>query len=222
MVHEERTDLSGIPAKLYVPTDATAVLLLGHGGGQSKDTPRFVQIARFYAAQTGLAVACIDAIDHGERRPENANSDIPRLWHSSSIARMVEDWSVAAKDLSAIGPARAYVGFSMGSIFGLPTVAAIPSIAAAVLVVGGIPDNADIDDPPLGMVLKEAASRLQRADVLMANMTNDEFFPVSGVHSLFDATRAHSKRLMFWEGEHDDWPSELLDQSGSFINQQLR
>ena len=220
-MQEERTDLGGIPAKLYVPPDATAVLLLGHGGGHSKDTPRFVQIARFYAAQTGLAVACIDAIDHGERRPENARTDIPRLWHSSSIERMVQDWSTAADALSAIGPARAYVGFSMGSIFGLPTVAAIPSIKAAVFVVGGIPDGAGIDDPPLGMALTEAASHLQHAEVLMVNMTNDVFFPISGVHSLFDATRATSKRLMFWEGEHDDWPSELLDQSGSFVNRQL-
>ncbi len=204
---------------MYVPPDATGVLLLGHGGGRSKDSARFVQIARSYAAQTGLAVVCIDAIDHGERRRENAASDIPRLWHSSSIERMVEGWSVAADELSAIGPARAYVGFSMGSIFGLPTVAAIPSITAAVFVVGGIPDNAEIDDPPLAMVLQEAASRLQHANVLMANMTNDKFFPISGVHSLFAAIRASSKRLMFWEGEHDDWPSELLDHSGWFVKE---
>ena len=195
--------------------------LLGHGGGRSKDASRFVQIARFYAAHTGLAVACIDAIDHGERRPENAGPDIPRLWHSSTSSRMVEDWSVAAQALSTIGPALAYVGFSMGSIFGVPTVAAIPSIKAAVFVVGGVPENAGFDDPPLGEVLTEAASRLQHADVLMANMTNDEFFPISGVHELFDAIRARSKRLMFWEGEHDDWPSELLDQSGSFVKNHL-
>ena len=131
----------------------------------------------------------------------------------------LEHRSVAADALSTIGPARAYVGFSMGSIFGLPTVAAIPSITAAVFVVGGIPDNADIDDPPLGGVLSEAASRLQHANVLMANMTNDEFFPIPGVHSLFDAIRATSKRLMFWEGEHDDWPSELLDHSVSFVKE---
>ena len=55
----------------------------------------------------------------------------------------------------------------------------------------------------------------------MANMTNDKFFPISGVHTLFDATRASSKRLMVWEGEHDDWPSELLDHSVSFVKNQL-
>jgi hypothetical protein len=46
---------------------------MGHGGGHSKDGPRFMQLARHYAAATGLAVVCIDAVDHGERRPADAS-----------------------------------------------------------------------------------------------------------------------------------------------------
>src|SRR3954467_14583558 len=76
-VHEERLELGAVPAKLYTTADAQALLLLGHGGGQSKDAPRFVELARRYVEQTGLAVVCIDAVDHGERKPPAATADLP-------------------------------------------------------------------------------------------------------------------------------------------------
>jgi hypothetical protein len=70
---------------------------------------------------------------------------------------MVADWQKTAEDLSSIGPAVAYVGFSMGMIFGAPTVASMASIKAAVFGVGGIPTGAGIDDPPLRPTLLDAA-----------------------------------------------------------------
>jgi hypothetical protein len=48
----------------------------------------------------------------------------------------------------------------MGAIFGALTVAAMPSIKAAVFVAGGIPSGGGIDDPPLGAMLLDAASKL--------------------------------------------------------------
>ena len=139
---EERIDVGDVPAKLYRPPGATGVLLLGHGGGHSKDSPRFVHLARQYADETGLAVVCIDAVSHGERQPASTGGPIPSGWHSQNIDRMVQDWQATTTALEAIGPAIAYVGFSMGAIFGFPTVAAMPTIRAAVFVVGGIPSVA--------------------------------------------------------------------------------
>lgn len=66
-VQEERLDV-GVPARLYDPGGAKGLLLIGHGGGRSKDTERVVDLCRRYAAGTGLATLCIDAVDHGERR----------------------------------------------------------------------------------------------------------------------------------------------------------
>lgn len=60
-MREERIETDGIPAKLYDPGDARGLLLLGHGGGGSKDDERFVGLGRQYAETTGLAVVCIDA-----------------------------------------------------------------------------------------------------------------------------------------------------------------
>jgi hypothetical protein len=70
-VREERVESNGIPARLYDPGDASGLLLFGHGGAHSKDSERFVRLSRMYAEHTGLAVVCIDAVDHGKpsRRP---------------------------------------------------------------------------------------------------------------------------------------------------------
>jgi pimeloyl-ACP methyl ester carboxylesterase len=222
-MREERIECGGIPARLYHPDGAKGVLLFGHGGGHSKDDERFVRLCRTHAGRTGLAVVCIDAVDHGERRPEGVVSpDLPPRWHSGATPQMVADWQLTADALSSIGPAVAYVGFSMGAIFGAPTVAAMPSIRAAVFGVGGIPAGMGIDDPPLRAMLLDAASRLGHAQVLMLNMTLDEIFRTDDVHQFFDRIPGGRKRLMFWEGEHDDWPAEAIRHSTTFINEQVR
>ncbi len=217
-MREERIENSGIPGRLYDPGGARGLLLFGHGGGHSKDSERFVRLARTYAEETGLAVVCIDAVDHGERKPPAASAGVPPRWHSSSAGQMVADWQKTAEALSSIGAAVAYVGFSMGMIFGAPTVAALASIKAAVFGVGGIPTGAGIDDPPLRAMLLDAASRLERPQVLMLNMTQDEIFPTEGTHAFFDAIPGRKKRLMFWEGDHHGWPAEAIRHSVAFIN----
>ena len=217
-MHEERIENGGVPARLCRPEGATGLLLLGHGGGYSKDGTRFVRLCRRYAEATGLAVACIDAIAHGERKAKDAvPGSLPRQWHSTNSPQMVRDWQTTAHALHEIGAPVAYVGFSMGALFGFPTVAAMPSIRAAVFVVSGYPDVGGIDDEPLNDLLTDSASHLQHASVLMLNTTNDHIFPVPGVHRLFHAIHAAGKQLTFWEGEHNDWSDEMITTSESFI-----
>ncbi len=216
-MREERLTIGDVPARLFVPSVAREVLLFGHGGGYSKDSPRFVQLALRYAAALGIAVVCIDAVDHGERRPPNPQPGLPREWHSSVSQQMVADWQATASALSSIGPAVAYVGFSMGALFGVPIVAAMPSISKAVLVAGGIPTGAWIDDAPLGPLLRAAAVHLDHADVLMLNMADDQLFPAEDVRALSDAIRGHTKRLQSWSGQHDDWPDDLIEESIAFL-----
>jgi len=216
-VREERIEVDGIPAKLYATAHSKALLLLGHGGAHSKDSERFVALARNYVTRTGLAVVCIDAVDHGERKPPMPALGIPPAWHSTASDQMVDDWRRTAQSLASIGPAVAYVGFSMGAIFGLPTVAAMASMKAAVFVVGGIPTGGGIDDAPLGPLLLTAASRLEHVPVLLLNKTNDEIFSPEGTHALFDAIPGQRKQLMWWNGDHNAWPAELIDESVTFI-----
>lgn len=203
------------------------MLLLGHGGGSSKDAPRFVELCRRYATATGLAVVCIDAVDHGERRrplppgvvPDGAP---PEGWHSSVSGQMTRDWQAAADAVADIGPAVAYVGFSMGAVFGVLAAPHLATIQAAVLVVGGIPEGGGIVDPRLRPMLLDAAARLDGVDVLMANKTGDDIFPATGVRTLYDAIPGQRKRLAFSPGDHDDWSADLIDDSVAFLRAHLR
>lgn len=216
-MREERIETDGVPARLYDPGDATGLLLLGHGGGQSKDDERFVGLGRQYAEATGLAVVCIDAVNHGERRPADAAPDVPPAWHEGAADTMVADWKATAEALAGIGPAVAYVGFSMGMIFGAPTVAAMPSIRAAVFGVGGIPAPGGREDPRLRGLLLDVAARITESQVLLLNMTQDEIFPPSGTLDFFAAIPGRKKRLMFWEGNHVGIPAEAIRHSVDFL-----
>lgn len=218
-MHEERIEIGGIPARIYEPAGASGLVLFGHGGGYDKDSERFVRLSRLHAEETGLAVVCIDAVGHGERRTGPAGGPPPPGWHSATTAQMVRDWQDTTAALASIGPAVAYVGFSMGMIFGAPTVAAMPSIRVAVFASGGIPTGGSIDDPPLRQLLLDAAAELTHPEVLMTSMTGDEIFRTEDTHAFFAAIPGRRKRLMFWDGDHNRWPSEAARHSIALINE---
>jgi pimeloyl-ACP methyl ester carboxylesterase len=206
-VNESRIEPAGIPAKLYDPGDARGLLLFGHGGGGSKDVEPFISLSRHLAEETGLRVVCIDAVLHGERATgEDVN---PTMGSEKHATQMIADWRAVADEL---GGAVAYVGYSMGMLYGAPTVAAMPEIKAAVFGVGGIPHES-MRDRLLGV-----AAKLEHPQVLMISMTQDEIFPVAGAHEFFDAIPGRKKRLMFWEGNHGGLPSESTRHAVAFIN----
>jgi pimeloyl-ACP methyl ester carboxylesterase len=215
-MREERIEPAGIPAKLYDPGDARGLLLLGHGGGGSKDTEPFVGLGRQLAEGTGLRVACIDAVLHGER---STGEDVrTTMGGEKNAVQMIADWRAVADEL---GGAVAYVGFSMGMLYGAPTVAAMPEIKAAVFGVGGIPASGS-QGSPLVSAMRErllgVAAKLEHAQVLMLNMTQDETFPVAGAHEFFDAIPGKKKRIMFWEGNHVGLPAEGMRHAIAHVN----
>lgn len=107
----------------------------------------------------------------------------------------------------------------MGAVFGLPTVASMPTITAAVFVAGGIPGGKWTDDPDLGSHLTRAALGLTQTHVLMLSKDDDELFPAKEARLLFDSVAAKSKMLAFSPGGHDDWGPDLIDASATFLNE---
>ena len=215
-MREERIETNGIPGKLYDPGDAKGLLLLGHGGGGSKDDERFVALGRQFAEETGLAVVCIDGPAHGERAPKSGDVHDDERAIRRTIFQggpgMVADWQ-ATVDALPYGPAVAYVGYSMGMMFGAPTVAAMPSIKAAVFGVGGIPSEARDKAAWLAV-----ARQLEHPQVLMLNMTQDTLFTPATSLEWFAAIPGRKKRIMFWEGGHVGLPAESTRQAVAFIN----
>lgn len=164
----------------------------------------------------------MDAIDHGERWPPERAAGKPNRWRPTAVQDMVRDWQTISDHLSSIGPPIAFAGYSLGMIFGAPTVAAMPSIKATVFVVGGLPAVGGIGIPDLHEQLLDAAGQLAHTQVLMLNMTKDRAFPVADVHRFFDAIPGRKKRLMFWEAEHEAVPAEAHRQAVAFLDKHTR
>ena len=226
VLREERIEAGGVPARLYQPTGASGLLLLGHRGTQSKDHPRFVELGQLLATGTGLAVVCIDAPAHGERAPATGDGQKDLEIMVSTIVGpqdvTVKDWKAVAESLGTIGPPVAYVGFSMGAMLGVATVAAFSSIRAAVFWVAGLPpataETATLDTNPFAA----AAEAAGRAEILMINMADDDLFGPERAISLFNLIGGKNKRLMLWPGDHDTEPPEALDLSIEFVKRYAR
>lgn len=212
-----------VPALVLTPAEASGprpVVLLGHGAGGSKDEPQMLSIARWLVRREAWAVAIIDGPVHGERRNGDATSvgqeARQRLVQRETYDAMAADWGRtldACGELPGVGDERAaYLGFSMGTILGVPAVAAEPRVQCAVFAIGGI--IGEIDN-----MLGRAAGQIERP-VLMINQTEDEIFSRESVFRLYDAL-AGPKRVFFYPGGHSGVPREAMDRTREFLRAHL-
>lgn len=233
---EAAVDARLVPGRLHVPPEPSGLLCYGHGAGGAKDDDVYVLVGQLLARSTGMAALCIDGPVHGERAPSFSSED-ERTRAQRRCARsragaeqMAVDWRAAADAAlgclaTGIDSASAYVGFSMGTLFGVPTVASMPSIEAAVFFAGGLPAPGALDAPgeqdpdpePVGDLLRETAPLLDHADVLMLNNTDDEIFDRAAILDLFSLLGARSKRLFLWAGGHEDVSPEAFAFATDFI-----
>ena len=219
LVHEERIEVAGVPARVYRPEGATALLLFAHGTGGHKDDPDVVGPCRAYAELTGLAVVCIDAPLHGERAPRRLFAKHRKIdWYDlrrrtfASTPQVVEDWRNVVGSLRDVGPAVAYVGFSMGALFAPSVVPTMPTIRTVVLCAGGIP--ADAPDKSIFLAF---ASAFEDRHLFMMNMTEDRLFPPRLALEFFAAVPSTDKRIAFWPCGHNDQPADAVEMAADFI-----
>jgi dienelactone hydrolase len=222
-----------IPGLLWAPEQATGKLplvLIGHGGKTEKRNPADLALARRFVRRHGVAVCAIDAIDHGERGPIVDTGDGPaqpeflELWkRRDTFDRMKADWTATLDTLlgtdlfdpAAIG----YWGLSMGTILGLPFVAAEQRISAAVLGACGFTGP--------GAMRGRFAER-HRADapritcpVMFMVQWDDEIFDREGSLELFDTIGARDKRMHVHPGKHGAFPQEAADAGRVFLAARL-
>ncbi len=212
-----------VPGLVLTPEAASGprpVVLLGHGAGGSKDEPQMLSIARWFVRRETWAVAIIDGPVHGERRSgQNGNVGLEArasLINRKTYEAMAVDWQRtldACGELPDVGADRAaYMGFSMGCVLGILSVAKEPRLRCAVLAIGGIlQDERNF--------LHEAAETIDRP-VLMINQSEDEIFSRASTFRLYDALRG-PKRLMFHPGGHTAVPREAMELCRSFLRAEL-
>jgi dienelactone hydrolase len=216
-----------IPGLVWTPegSPAKALVLLGHGGKGDKRQGYILALARRLVRHHGFAAAAIDGPVHGERRTDATTdgdadeAEFAQVWRDNPAMtdEMVADWRAvldALQSPTALGSAPVgYWGLSMGTILGLPLVAAEPRISVAVLGLAGIAG-------PSKQRLADDAAKIH-CPVLFLAQWDDELFRRDRVFDLFGAIGSSDKRLHVNPGLHQAVPVEEFVASQRFLARTL-
>jgi dienelactone hydrolase len=230
-VVERRFDLDvagrNVPAIVWTPEEIGGprpLVLIGHGASLHKRIPYVLAVARMLARHHGIASVAIDGPNHGERRADGGLdafqvfADFPAEWsRPGSIDDMIEDWQHildAVRALPEVGDGPVgYWGLSMGSIYGIPLVAAEPRIQVAVLGLLGLVG-------PTKERFEHDATKIT-CPVLYLLQWDDQLFARDKVIELFDKIASVDKRLHAHPGEHSAVPPEEIGFSVEFLARYL-
>ncbi len=218
-----------VPGLLWTPAEGGAprpLVLLGHGASGSKRQDWVAAMAGRLARRHGIATAAIDGPVHGERRagrpaqPALVLAEFAQLWANDGDAMtdaMVADWSATLDALQSlpdlgIGPV-GWWGVSMGTIIGLPVVAAERRIRAAVLGLMGL------TGPTKTRLARDARTVL--CPVLFLVQWDDAMFPHHLAVELWEALASADKRLIAHPGDHGDVPVDAFEASADFLARHL-
>jgi len=205
-----------VPGVLWTPAGAVGprpLVLLGHGGGQSKAFPGVLARARRFVTDCGFAAAAIDAPGHGDRpKPAELERLIAPLraaaaagepvgpfvvdLNAAMARRTVPEWQATLDALRkldevGLGPV-GYWGVSMGAAIGIALAAVEPRITAGVFGLVGAP-------------LIEAASHVT-VPVEFLLQWDDEAVPRDEGLAVFDAFASAEKTLHANPGLHGEVP----------------
>ena len=216
-----------VPGILWHPVNGSGprpLVLLGHGATRHKRIDYLVALGRRLAGDYGFAVAAIDSPGHGDRRAPGHDDDIALFsaflaeWsREGSTDDMVADWKAAIDALRALdevgdGPI-GYWGLSMGTIYGVPLVAADPRVQVAVFGLMGLVG------PTRDRMAADAASIT--CPVLFIQQWDDALIPRAESFQLFDAISSVDKRLHAHPGDHAAVPVEEIVFSARFLARHL-
>jgi len=226
-VVERRFDLKVedrlVPGIVWTPETAEAtapprpLVLIGHGGTGHKRMEYVLALARRLVRHHGMAAVAIDGPGHGDRGGITDLSQVAEWWKESTTDEMIVDWKATLEAVQALpevgeGPL-GYWGLSMGTIFGLPFVAAEPRVRVAVLGLMGVMGAT-------GDRLAADAARIT-CPVLFLQQLEDELIQRPAVAALFDALGTKDKRLHAKPGAHSAVPPEEFNVSQEFLASHL-
>lgn len=223
-----------VPGILWTPTQherSLPLILLGHGGSGHKRAERQLMLGRRFASVLQMAAVAIDGPFHGDR----VNGQLDRPQYQAMLAAagvdkvtdgMVEDWGSTLDALSQLGVIAtnriAYIGFSMGTRFGLPYVAAAGDrLRCAVLGKYGM-RQASSSPAAVNMAPRFARDAPNiTIPVLFHVQWDDELFPRDGQFELFDVLGTSDKRLIAFPGPHSTSTPEAVNAWCAFVQRHL-
>lgn len=185
-----------------------------------------VALARSLVRTHGCCVVAIDGPVHGERRSDgHTGSTLPFLefaqrWSAdeSLTDDMVSDWretldAVLAAEWVDNDAEVGYWGLSMGTILGLPFVAAEPRVRAAVLGLMGAAG------PTRERLVSDAAS--VTVPVLFLVQYDDELVAREDAITLFGLLGSSDKTMIMSPGAHGAVTAESFRRSAEFLADRL-
>ena len=223
-----------VPGILWTPTQhdrPVPLVLMGHGGSGHKRADRQLLLGRRFAGVSQMAAVAIDGPYHGDRVAEQ----LDRRQYQERLAAMgvdkvtdgmVDDWGAtldALSQLEAINADRiAYIGFSMGTRFGLPYVAAAGDrLRCAALGKNGMRQASSMTAAAAMAPRFERDAPQIKVPVLFHLQWDDELFPRDGQFELFDLIGTRDKRLIAFPGPHGTSAPEAVDAWCAFVTHHL-
>jgi dienelactone hydrolase len=212
-----------VPGVLWTPAGASGsrpLVLLGHGGSGHKRQDYVTAMARRLVRHHGFAAAAIDGPTHGDRSgaasdPFTSFLNFAQAWSSDEAMtdEMVADYVAtldALQSLREVGEEPVgWWGLSMGTILGLPFVAAEKRVSAAFLGAMGL------TGPTKERIRSDAPS--VTCPVLFLVLWDDKMFPRDTAFALFDELGSKDKRLHAVPGGHGEVPEEEFACSEGFL-----
>ncbi len=236
-VVERRFDLKVgneiVPGMLWLPEGASGPrpkVLFGHGGSQHKKVAHIPSFAKRLASH-GWASVAIDAPDHGDRAPEEdkALDAIERAQRAQKRLRnlsghdlkarqelAVTEWKATIDAVEALddvgdGPT-GYWGVSMGTIFGVPLLAAEPRIRCAVLGLIGVGGG--------GRSYEDKAKAITIPLQFMLQWQDELVTPDRGI-KLYETFGSTDKTLLANQGAHAAVPPFMFAINDDFYQRHL-
>ncbi len=208
-----------IPGAFWRPEgsgDVPGMVMLGHGGTADKRVPYLLAVARWLVRDHGLAGFAIDGPGHGERVPEGGQPEFENAWASPGATdAVIADWRGAldfVRDTVGNVPL-GYWGLSMGTMMGLPLVAALGEIEVALLGLMGIwgpnGDRLGADAPCVS------------CPVRFLVQWDDEIVPRDAALALFARIGSAQKTLHGNPGRHVEVPPDEMRDSAAFLARHL-
>jgi len=208
------------------------VILAGHGGGADRSAQEIRGVGLAWAP-LGMTLVAADAPLHGDRAVVAGEPPGHEVWGPDLVRQTVGDLRLLCDVVEGRfgeGCALGYLGFSVGSVYGVALMAAEERVLAGVFAIGGSTRRAAEENTlPLEFaeVLKEIdpvehAAAISPRPVLMVNADEDEVFSRAAAFALYDAFR-HPKEITFFPGSHAEWraPAQWHWRMRSFLARAL-
>jgi dienelactone hydrolase len=210
------------PGVLFRPDgeEGLPLVVIQHPATSSKDD-YFVRDVGMMWARRGWACMGLDAPYHGERAtfdPMGLLRDRERFQAAS--VQFAAELTAAVDAIVAAYPVDAarlgYVGYSMGSLLGIPAVAADGRYRAAAFCLVGEGGMLGAADDPASPV-----QRLDRLAVRIVAKLQDEFFSREATENLLAAIPSPDKELSWLPGGHFEVGPDVIKSAEQWLERKL-